>query len=236
MSTSTNSNNHTTASKLAVHRKDKYQNQTERKIMKTIKFVVSILGNSLLVSTAILMATTASTLAKPSLSTNSEYSQLNKVAIVQKTSCSFDLAAQKLEFTYFGPQNVNRRQVRVTGVIRNVGTTNFQPPASAKIYITTSLLSTTPLPNLAPGQEVKVMYDTTWDSSSPSEGEFPPNYTLQIDYPISRDIGSSHGGIPSADCNNKNNRVERNISDVKNAQIVNPPPLGGGGNLPTQIK
>jgi hypothetical protein len=231
---------------IKVSREDKCQNQTDRKTMKNI---IAIVSNSLVLSTAIFMATTASMLAKPSLPIKSEDSPPSKVAIVQKIPrVCFDLAVNQLGFQYIGPQKVGLKKVRVTGVIRNVGTTNFRPRpfADAKLYMTGgfgtlphSVVSTLALPSLAPGQEVKVIHDTTWDSSSTSEGEFPPNYILRLQYPVVQDSGMTtpkgkDGGLitppkmTDSDCNTSNDRVEKNIRDVDKSprppfEVDNPP-------------
>ncbi len=186
-----------------------------------MKNIIAIVRNSLIGSTAILMANTSSTLAKP-------------------PACQFDLAADRLEIIEYKPNINGRMNVRITGVIRNVGGVNFNGGTnrgSAGLYIGSwyeptrplSLISTTPLTSLTPGQEMKVVHETTWESASPSEGEFPPKYVLKIDYPFRRDLLSG-APIKISDCNKANNSVEKNIAEVKR---IRKSPLTGGG--PTQV-
>ncbi|RZS92160.1 hypothetical protein [Aquimarina brevivitae] len=80
----------------------------------------------------------------------------------------------------------------ITGIITNIGSENFTssdnqqfiglyervPGASAPGV----LVATANFNSLISGGQLSVSYTRTWDASSPSEGEFPPTYTLVITY------------------------------------------------------
>lgn len=73
------------------------------------------------------------------------------------------------------------------------------------------MVAQVPFQNLAPAQEVNLVYERNWDAASPAEGEFPPTYRLLIGY--DPDI-LLDGNPNNDDCNSNNNQLERSGADV----------------------
>jgi hypothetical protein len=65
--------------------------------------------------------------------------------------------------------------------------------------------------NLAPGATETVAYERAWNSSSPSEGEFPPSYRLLITY--DPDIYMD-GNPENDDCDLSNNQMDRSGTGI----------------------
>ena len=114
-----------------------------------------------------------------------------------------------------------RGTAHITAVVKNIGDTPYNTgPAQQNIQIFELPLgraSSGPAKkvctfgNLTVGQEVRCQYDRPWDSSSPAEGEFPPNYKAMIVY--DPDI-TLDGNPKNDDKNAKNNSLEASGSPI----------------------
>ncbi|MCS6958657.1 MAG: hypothetical protein RMK91_01235 [Pseudanabaenaceae cyanobacterium SKYGB_i_bin29] len=130
-----------------------------------------------------------------------------------------DLAAQGINFTLLSRTNAFQGRVRITGVIRNQGTTAYLSNANQQmVYLYEQnpggqprLLAQQPFQNLGLGQEVRVVFERNWHRSSPAEGEFPPSYIVEVGYdPDIRIDNNPHND----DCRLDNNRLERSGSAI----------------------
>jgi hypothetical protein len=130
-----------------------------------------------------------------------------------------DPAAYEIKFSIVRKLGSFRARVRVTGVIKNVKNKAFQSgrnQAKAYLYQVPAGASSGPvvaqreIRNLAPGGIINLIYERNWYSSSPSEGEFPPKYVLQILYDPDIYLDANKN---NDDCNRKNNRKERSGAD-----------------------
>ena len=80
----------------------------------------------------------------------------------------------------------------ITGIITNIGTENFVSSSNQQrillyerelgVSASEILIGEINFTTLNAGEELSVSYTRNWDASSPGEGEFPPNYILQINY------------------------------------------------------
>jgi hypothetical protein len=114
-----------------------------------------------------------------------------------------------------------RGTAHITAVVKNIGDAPYTTtPAQQNIQIFEQPLgraSAGPAKkvctfgNLTVGQEVRCQYDRPWDSSSPGEGEFPPNYKAMIVY--DPDIGLD-GNPKNDDKNAKNNSLTASGSAI----------------------
>lgn len=78
---------------------------------------------------------------------------------------------------------------------RSLGTPTNQPGTEVASLAFTSL---------AAGEKLEISYTRAWNSSSPAEGEFAPDYILLIDYDPDLHIDSNEH---NDDSNNANNRI-----------------------------
>jgi len=127
-----------------------------------------------------------------------------------------DPAVVRIEFSItknkFHP---TRGTAHITAVVKNVGDAPYNTgPAQQNIQIFELPLGRTSagpakkvctFANLTVGQEVRCQYDRPWDSSSPAEGEFPPNFKAMIVY--DPDIRLD-GNPKNDDVNSKNNSLQ----------------------------
>jgi hypothetical protein len=119
-------------------------------------------------------------------------------------------AAHGIDFHIIRRDTKFRGQVRITGVVKNTGNAQFQGRNSeARLMSGNRVLARATFSRLRPGQELRVHYVRNWNSSSPSEGEFPPTYTLKIVY----DTDDVLGG-PNNDVSLKNNQRSRSGRDI----------------------
>jgi len=122
-----------------------------------------------------------------------------------------DPAAESLTFVILSRDAAHpmRGQIRITGVVRNVGNAEFvSDPRQAKAILFETPQGASPtdrahqaIARLAPGASLTLTYQTSWDSAR----EFPPKYTLLVDY--DPDIRSD-ANRKNDDCNANNNRRE----------------------------
>ncbi|MAQ75146.1 MAG: hypothetical protein CL613_02290 [Aquimarina sp.] len=80
----------------------------------------------------------------------------------------------------------------ITGIVTNIGSENFVSATNQQRILlyerpfgsssAGSLIGEVNFTSLNAGEQLTVSYTRNWNSSSPDEGEFPPNYVLQITY------------------------------------------------------
>lgn len=130
-----------------------------------------------------------------------------------------DPAVQAIHFNLLHRTTRFRGRVRVTGIVRNQGTAAFQSTPNQQIVALYEhvpggrprLVAQRPFQNLAPGEEVQVIFERDWYSASPAEGEFPPTYLVTITYDPDIYIdGNPHND----DCRTGNNRMERSGAEI----------------------
>ncbi len=132
-----------------------------------------------------------------------------------------DPAAQRIDFNLVSQESEFEGRVQIVGVVENIGQGAFesrQGQQKVQLYEINpggrpQLVAEKPFQNLSPGQEVEVVYERNWDTSSPSEGEFPPTYRLDITYAPD---SAMDGNPQNDDTNNSNNTKERSGSDIHN--------------------
>ncbi len=131
-----------------------------------------------------------------------------------------DPAVQNILFEIINQTSAFRGRVRITGVVRNVGgpylsSDGQQSVALYEIPLGGSLpptpTSSQAYKDLGSGNEVRVTFERNWDSSSPSEGEFPPDYRVMLMY--DPDI-SADGNERNDDCVSTNNMLEESGSGI----------------------
>ena len=116
-----------------------------------------------------------------------------------------------------------RGKVRISGVVKNTGETQFRGRNSeARLMSGNRILARATFNGLRPGQEIRVRFVRDWNSSSPSEGEFPPTYKLKLVY----DTDDVLGG-PNNDVSLRDNQRTRSGSDINK--------LFRGRTLPNRI-
>ncbi|MCM1983705.1 hypothetical protein [Lyngbya confervoides] len=120
-----------------------------------------------------------------------------------------DPAAESIQFQVIRRDSQFRGRVRITGVIKNVGSLAYLSQPSQQgllLYENNRLVKTSSFQNLAPGATAQISYERDWNSSSPAEGEFPPTYKLLITY--DPDIRLD-GNPNNDDCRSSNNQAVR---------------------------
>jgi hypothetical protein len=136
-----------------------------------------------------------------------------------------DPAATAIQFAITNQTSQFRGTVKITGVVENIGDSLFDSnPGQQTVLLYEVPLGGNPVlvgqktfEDLTPGQRVKVSYSREWDASSPSEGEFPPTYRVQIVY----DPDILLDGNPfNDDPNSVNNQRDRSGSGI-NALFTN---------------
>jgi len=136
-----------------------------------------------------------------------------------------DPAAVEIRFDIVRRYSQFNGRIRITGVVKNIGTKAFiAGPNQAKAYLY-QLPAGVPCPNatggtivaqreirnLAPGATLAVSWERDWNSSSPSEGEFPNCYRLLITYDPDIYMDASKD---NDDCNQNNNKKERSGTEI----------------------
>jgi len=132
-----------------------------------------------------------------------------------------DPAATEIRFEIVRRDSQFTGRIRITGEVKNIGNKAFQSgPNQAAAYLyqlppgATSggtLVAQQPFTDLAVGNALNVSWERDWNSSSPSEGEFPYSYRLLIVYDpdIYMDANKEND-----DCNGNNNQKDRSGSDI----------------------
>lgn len=129
-------------------------------------------------------------------------------------SCGIDPAAARIDFQVLSRTSQFRGRVRVTATVKNVGHLPFisrTGQQTALLYSDRTLIARRDFVNLAVGQAFTFTYDRNWDSSSPAEGEFPPQYRLVVTYDPDIYID---GNSQNDDCSNANNNRVRSGVDI----------------------
>ncbi|AZZ37415.1 hypothetical protein CIK05_11625 [Bdellovibrio sp. qaytius] len=129
-------------------------------------------------------------------------------------SCGIDPAAARIDFEVLSRTTQWRGRVRVTATVKNVGRQDYVSRAgqqTALLYSDRTLVARRDFINLAVGQAFTFSYDRDWDSSSPAEGEFPPNYRLIVTYDPDIYLDSNPR---NDDCSNANNDRSRSGADI----------------------
>ena len=117
-----------------------------------------------------------------------------------------DPATESINFQIIRRDTQFKGKVRITGVMKNIGTLPYQSNPNQQallLYENNKLVKRTSFQNLSPGSAMTIAYDRDWNSSSPAEGEFPPEYKLLITY--DPDIRLD-GNPRNDDCRNSNNQ------------------------------
>jgi len=80
----------------------------------------------------------------------------------------------------------------ITGTITNIGDADFSSSSgqqAIRLYqrdlgapAPGDLVSTVNFTNIPVGETLTISYSRPWNSSSPAEGEFPPDYSIALDY------------------------------------------------------
>ncbi len=150
-----------------------------------------------------------------------------------------DPAAQRIDFSLVRQASQLKGRVRITGVIKNLGTEAFASKADpwtaalAEATWTTDssgwlpryglrIVAKKPVTYLAPGQEFSLVYERDWDASSAVEGKSPPEYILAV-----RHTGESKKS--RNDCNQENNEMKRNGAAI-NQKFMSPNAKQGGSS------
>lgn len=129
-------------------------------------------------------------------------------------SCGIDPAAARIDFQIVERTTQFRGRVRVTATVKNVGHLAYVSRTgqqTALLYSDRTLVARRDFVNLAVGQAFTFSYDRNWDSSSPSEGEFPPNYRLIVTYDPDIYLDANP---QNDDCSNANNDRTRSGADI----------------------
>lgn len=129
-------------------------------------------------------------------------------------SCGIDPAAAKIDFAIVSRTTQFRGRVRVTATVKNVGRRDFISRVgqqTALLYSDSTLVARRDFVNLAVGQAFTFSYERQWDSSSPAEGEFPPNYRVVLTYDPDIYID---GNTQNDDCSNANNNRVRSGAGI----------------------
>lgn len=130
-----------------------------------------------------------------------------------------DPAATQIQFAITNQTSQFRGTVKITGVVKNIGDSLFDSGSGQQSVLLYEIpLGGSPIlraqknfEDLAPGQKLKLSYSRNWDASSPSEGEFPPNYRVVISY----DPDIYIDGNPfNDDANLGNNQRDRSGSGI----------------------
>lgn len=111
-----------------------------------------------------------------------------------------DLAAHRIEFQVLRRTSRFAGRVRISGVVRNVGTVTFQSgarQATAYLFEGRRVVARQELRRLTPGQEVRLSITRSWSQTN----EFPPSYKLLISW----DPDIHMDGNPSNDDERRNN-------------------------------
>ena len=140
---------------------------------------------------------------------------INDAPISEPTeSVTIDLQAENIIFSV-DPTSQFAGNATITGTVRNLGD-NFRSGVGQQVIrlYERSLGTPTNQPgtevasltftSLDAGETLEVSYTRSWNSSSPAEGEFAPEYILVIDYDPDLFLD---GNVNNDDTNSANNRV-----------------------------
>ena len=136
-----------------------------------------------------------------------------------------DPAAVEIRFQIVRRDSQFRGRIRITGVVKNIGGKAFiAGPNQAKAYLYQlppgvpcpnatggTIVAQREIRNLAPGATLLVSWERDWNSSSPSEGEFPSCYRLLITYDPDIYMDASKD---NDDCNQNNNKKDRSGTEI----------------------
>jgi hypothetical protein len=136
-----------------------------------------------------------------------------------------DPAAVEIRFRIVRRYSQFRGRIRITGVVKNIGGKAFiAGPNKAKAYLYQeppgvpcanatggTIVAQREIRNLAPGATLLVSWERDWNSSSPSEGEFPSCYRLLITYDPDIYMDASKD---NDDCNQNNNKKDRSGTEI----------------------
>lgn len=148
-----------------------------------------------------------------------------KANVIKAVKRCPDLSATSIDFSIVSKTSQFEGTVRITGVIKNVGNkayTSSPHQQSIMLYEGTQMVAQKPFQNLAVGQQETITFERKWNASSPSEGEFPPEYKLTISFDPDITLDSN----PDNDeCNSANNRKSRSGAGIN--RLFNPikPPV-----------
>jgi hypothetical protein len=136
-----------------------------------------------------------------------------------------DPAATELKFQIVRRDTQFKGRIRISGVVKNIGGKPFLcGPNQAKAYLYELPAGVPPasatggrivaqreIRNLPAGASFILTYERNWNSSSPSEGEFPNSYRLLISYDpdIYQDANENND-----DCNQSNNKKDRSGTEI----------------------
>ena len=127
---------------------------------------------------------------------------------------NIDLEAELIIFSV-EPTSQFAGNATITGIVKNIGD-NFSSGSGQQtilLYERSSGTPTTQLGNLvaslafttlSPDETLEVSYTRPWNSSSPAEGEFPPEYILIISYDPDLYID---GNVNNDDSNHTNDEL-----------------------------
>jgi hypothetical protein len=124
-----------------------------------------------------------------------------------------DPAAYQIKFDIVRRDSQFSGLIRVTGIVKNVGQAAYVDPRHGagairmfrgQPFTNEFLVKRADLRDLKPGDEQKIVYERPWNSSSSSEGEFPPTFWLDIGYDPDITLDSCP---TNDDCNVQNNRI-----------------------------
>jgi hypothetical protein len=169
---------------------------------------------------------------------NTVATQINPNAFVNK---GIDPAAHKIKFDIIRRDNQFNGRVRITGIVKNVGTDPYIDPRGrsggvrlfrGKPFTNEMLVKSAPLKNLQPGEKQVIVYERNWNSSSPSEGEFPPTYWLDITY----DPDIMMDSCPTNDDKNYNNNRKSESGMAINTLFRNTSGTTVGNNTATMMR
>jgi hypothetical protein len=128
-----------------------------------------------------------------------------------------DPAVQPIGFQIVSCKSRYTARIRITGVITNRGGPFESRSGQQSVVLyegQRQLVAKKPFQNLAPGASVNVVYERDWNSSSPSEGEFPPTYKLIISYDPDIRMDGNTKNDDTVSANNSTERSGREINDL----------------------
>jgi hypothetical protein len=141
------------------------------------------------------------------------------------TAACPDPAAHEIRFQIVRRYSQFRGRIRITGIVKNIGGKAFIAGANqAKAYLYQlpagvpcanatggDIVAQRAILNLAPGATLSLSWERDWNSSSPSEGEFPSCYRLLITYDPDIYMDASKD---NDDCNQNNNKKDRSGTEI----------------------
>jgi hypothetical protein len=118
-----------------------------------------------------------------------------------------DLFAEAINFTVVSAKSELIGTVKIEGVVRNAGTSDYTSNANQQIALlyeqipggNPKLVKRQPFQNLPVNATVKVFYERRWNKSD----EFPPTYTLVISFDPDIYIDGNNNNDDSNTANNK---------------------------------